>query len=353
MPSQTQALAKKDRLPAPLVSLIQGVVPDVPALLPPDIAYEQFRAALWLELISRPALHDCTMASLRDCIIRSATYGLLPGRDVHFLPFKDKHERSGQRRATWVPNYFGILRELERSNKVRRAFAQAVYTRDVFEVDYFADRPIHKPVIEGDRGKLRCFYGCIILKDGSCNFEVMTLEQIDAIRRRAPAHDEGPWVTDFEMMGRKTALKRVAKYVKLTPRQQEMFEAEDAREREDIPEARHRQNIVDLFGKEPDPTDDAPPLDIDPATGEIIEEKGTKPAPQKKASTPAREDKPIWYETLTKYANDARLPEELKEQLDFALSPMAAGQVSDSEGHALAEAVLRCVEPTVATGEGR
>jgi recombination protein RecT len=249
----TPAVQKRAHdLPVAMVSVMQGLMPAIPRLLPPDISTEQFRAALFLELSGRPALSDCTPDSLRDCVVKAATYGLLPGRDCHFLPFRSK--RGGNRRdATYVPNYHGIILALERSGKVRRAFAHAVHEGDEWGFDMFADRPLHRPAVTIGKkpGKELFYYGAIMFRDGTCAFEVLSLEDLDALEKRSPAHDEGPWRTDRPMMRRKSALKRVAKYVKLTPELQTMLADDDAREREDIPEDRHRQTLVDLFGDVP------------------------------------------------------------------------------------------------------
>ena len=70
------AIRKADMLPAPIITLMQSLVPDCATLLPADITPEQFRAALWLELTGRPDLHDCTGQSLRECVWVVARQGL-------------------------------------------------------------------------------------------------------------------------------------------------------------------------------------------------------------------------------------------------------------------------------------
>ena len=133
----------KSLLPVPVAGLLQTLIPNLRGLLPADISMDQFRAALYLELTGRPGLYECTPESLRDCVLKSATYGVLPGRDVHLLPFANRR-KGGKKDATYVPNYQGIILALERSGKVRRAFAHPVYEGDVWAFDMFADRPIHQ-----------------------------------------------------------------------------------------------------------------------------------------------------------------------------------------------------------------
>lgn len=301
-----------------LAQTMAGLMPQIPDLLPPDISVEQFRSALFLELSGRPSLATCTQQSLRDSVIKAAMYGMLPGRDVHILPFKS--QKGGGTQATYVPNYFGICLALERTGKVRRAFAHPVYEGDDFELDYFAEHYKHVPhaVLKREAGKILFYYGAVQLKDGSTHVEVMTLEQIDAIRRRAPAHDSGPWVTDTIEMARKTALKRCAKYVRLTPQMKEMFDEEDTRELTDISPERHTKNITDLFG------DGA--IDVTPS----------------RAS-----DQPLWMDTLKAHVHE--VPEPLRAQVQAVIA--GETEVSYAEGEALSSAVLDWLEKGREPGE--
>lgn len=364
--AETKAVQRKaDLLPAPIVSLVQSLVPDCNALLPADITKEQFRAAIWLELTGRLDLHDCTEQSLRECVVKAATYGLLPGRDCHFLPFRNR--KGGNKVATYVPNYQGILLALERTGKVcpGGAFAHPVHEGDVWEFDMFADRPVHKPAYTLGRkqGPELFYYGALHFVSGNWAVETVSLEDLDKIRRSSPAHESGPWVDWPVMMKRKSAIKRVAKYVKLTPQVVEMLEEDDRREQDDIPPERHRKNIVDMFGDSPGA----------PSPGAPKENAQHPIASQAQASSPrhgpvspnswsavggkqASPEEPAWKQALRAHrdtigqmavsavytvASRERL-EGLLEQIDFALSPL--GAMTDDEGLNLAAAAQEWVD---------
>lgn len=243
-----KAATQQQTLAPVLVQTMAGLMPQIPDLLPPDISVEQFRSALFLELSGRQSLANCTTTSLRDSVIKAAMYGLLPGRDCHILPFKNR--KAGGTQATFVANYFGTLLALERSGKVRKAFAQAVYEHDTFTFDFLQEVYSHVPALVSGKepGAVIFYYGAVLTTDGAWHVEPMSLKELDGIRRRAPAHDEGPWVTDFDQMAKKTALKRIAKFVRLTPKMTELFTEDDARQLEDIPVERRNANITDLFG---------------------------------------------------------------------------------------------------------
>ena len=300
------------RLPAHISLALRDLRPTLGPLLPPDVTEEQFRAALYLEITGCPALHDCTPDSLRTCAIRAATHGMLPGRDCHFLPFRTK----GRKEATYVPNYFGIILALERSGKVRRAFAHAVHEGDAWGFDMFADRPTHTPAVAlGQKaGKALFYYGAVMFHDGTCAFEILTREDLDGLKKRSPAGEQSVWLTDYDMMARKSAIKRVAKYVRLTPKVQEMLAEEEDRP---VNEARHAQNMVDLFG-EPPPSMPGAPVALD--------------APRKEPPARPKGPQPThWRDILTQYESLAE--DELAAKVHAAL---ADPDYAESAGNALA-----------------
>lgn len=266
---------RKLLLPDTTTAMLRGLMPSLPALLPADITTEQFRAALWLELTGRAQLKDCTLQSIRECAIKAATYGLLPGRDCHFLPFNDR--KKGGKVATYVPNYFGVLLSLDRTGKVKDAFAHPVYDGDEFVCDHLARHYSHVPAFTCTppraQGKVRFFYACIVLINGEKHVEPMTLDEIDAVRRRAPAHDDGPWVSDFNEMAKKTVLKRAAKMIKGAPQLHAMLDDDDTRERSDIPEARHADNMDALYPMDTGTPTDADRLRASRQTGEVFDDQ--------------------------------------------------------------------------------
>lgn len=369
--AETKAVQRKaDMLPAPIVSLVQALVPDCNALLPPDITTEQFRAALWLELTGCPELNDCYPDSLRTCIVEAAQDGMLPGRDCHFLPFRQKDKQG--KRATKVDNYHGLQRALERTGKVVHSWAAPVCEQDEWDFNRFLPQPLHREAMTLGKtpGKELFYYGAILFKDGHCAFETMSLDAIEAIRKMAPAHETGPWRDWPEMMKRKTALKRVCKYVPVTPDVRRILDADDARLQLDIPEERHRDNIDALYGDthgSPNASNfvrDTSKVETSPG----VQTPGTTTQPQP-AGEPARgkkqpsPDEPAWKHTLRAhrealgqmavsgvYDEDARgRLASLVERVDFALSPL--GGVKDAEGFDLAAATLEWTEMSVSQRE--
>jgi hypothetical protein len=90
-----------------------------------------------------------------------------------------------------------------------------------------------------------------------------------------------------------------------------------------IPEDRHRKNIVDLFGREPD--EETPPTRAKDIT------------PQQKPRQESNRENAAW-DTLTAHQADPRLPEEVLDRIGAALSPLAPA--SDGEAFTLAGEIL-------------
>jgi recombinational DNA repair protein RecT len=58
---------------------------------------------------------------------------------------------------------------------------------------------------------LRGVWAKAVLSDGSEQYEVMSIGEIDAIRGRSKAGSSGPWKTDYPEMAKKTVIRRLFK----------------------------------------------------------------------------------------------------------------------------------------------
>ena len=76
----------------------------------------------------------------------------------------------------------------------------------------------HKPNLEERGGKRLCYYSFVKLKDGSEDFIVMNLKEVQAIRARSKSPDAGPWVTDFDEMGKGPSFDGTASGFRSRPR---------------------------------------------------------------------------------------------------------------------------------------
>jgi recombination protein RecT len=117
---------------------------------------------------------------------------------------------------------------MRRSGALSTIRAVTVHAKDAFKyreglnVELF-----HEPYINGDAGELKFVYVVLKFRDGGTQVTVMSQAQIEAVRRRSNAGSDGPWVTDYEEMAKKTVIRRAAKLAPMSAQLLRAIEAED------------------------------------------------------------------------------------------------------------------------------
>jgi recombination protein RecT len=186
--------------------------------LPQHLTPDRFARVALTAMTRTPKLLECTRESLLRCLMDCSSLGLEPnGRDAHLIPYgKD---------CTLIVDFKGLIALAKRSGDVRSWSAELVCENDSFS---WQDGVVtHGIEWRKPRGAMQAVYSRVTLKDGSLEFEVMTKEECEAIRKRSRAGNSGPWVTDFTEMCRKTVIRRHSKRLTLSP------EFADALERDD------------------------------------------------------------------------------------------------------------------------
>lgn len=186
---------------------IQKMEPQFRAALPAHIPVEKFMRVVLTAIQTTPTLLSLDRTSLFAAATKAAQDGLLPdGREGAIVPFKNQ--------AQWMPMIAGILKKVRNSGEITTINSQIVYERDDFEywIDETGEHLKHRPLLDGDRGKRRSAYAVARTKDGGVYVEVMTEEQIQAVRSVSRAGAMSPWNGPFESeMIRKTVIRRLAK----------------------------------------------------------------------------------------------------------------------------------------------
>jgi recombination protein RecT len=156
-----------------------------------------------------PKLLDCTPESLLGSVLTCTQLGLEPdgvsGR-AYLIPYKDK--------CTLIVGYKGLMELARRSGEVQALEARVVHENDEFDYAY-GDNPFikHKPSLFTEPGKMIAAYAVATMKGGLRQLEVMSKKDIDGIRARSKAKKDGPWVTDYDEMAKKTVIRRLCKYL--------------------------------------------------------------------------------------------------------------------------------------------
>lgn len=214
-------------------------------VLPSHLTSERVARVALTAITKTPKLLECTRESLLRCLMDCSSLGLEPnGRDAHLIPHNNN--KQGIVECTLIIDYKGLIALARRSGSVVLFKAELVKENDVFSWDDNIVR--HSIDFMSDRGKLKAVYSYVKFKDGSEDWEVMTVADVDAIRKRSRAGNGGPWVSDYEEMAKKTAIRRHSKRLTLSPEFQAAAELDDDRtpERNVTPKPAVRREPLDL-----------------------------------------------------------------------------------------------------------
>lgn len=191
--------------------LIQQMTPEIKKALPAHLDADRIaRIAITLIGTNR-ALAECTPESFLGALMTASQLGLEPGPlgEAYLVPFK------GQ--VTFIPGYRGLIKLAYQSGQMKRIGAHIIREHDEFDYSLGLQPTLtHKPKL-GERGKPIGAYASAMLANGETPFIVMSYDEIDRIRRRSRASDKGPWVSDWDAMARKTAIRQLARWLPMSP----------------------------------------------------------------------------------------------------------------------------------------
>jgi recombination protein RecT len=212
---------------------------------------ERFVRIALTTMMRIPELADCSRESLFQCLLDLSSYGLEPdGRRAHLIPFRNRkmckcgHRQDSHRgqdctlcdcrerrellECTLIIDYKGLAELVRRSGDVSYMHADVVYEGDEWDASFGTNAHlVHKMgAVRG--GKPLWYYSFVRFKDGTEDFRILRPADVEKVRRRSKSPDVGPWQTDYDAMGIKTAFRQHAKWLPLSPEVRDKIEREDA-----------------------------------------------------------------------------------------------------------------------------
>ena len=179
------------------------------AALPPQIPVERFIRTVITAVQMDLKLLEADRRTLIAACMKAAQDGLLPdGREAALVIFRSK----GMPTVQYMPMIGGLFKKARNSGEIASIAAHVAYDRDQFDYALGDHEHItHKPLLAADRGKPVAAYAIAHTKDGAVYREVMSVDDIERVRRVSRAKDDGPWVDWWDEMARKTVFRRLAK----------------------------------------------------------------------------------------------------------------------------------------------
>ena len=189
-------------------------------VLPAHMTADRMVKVALIAANQNPQILNCTPQSIMQSMMTASSLGLEPNGalgSAYLVPYKTS--------CQLIVGYRGLIDLARRSGQVKSVFAHCVYEGDQFEVVYgLTPKLEHRPTIKGDRGDIVAAYAVAVMSDDTTQHEVMTIADIELIRARSAAGKSGPWKSDFGEMARKTVVRRLMKYLPLSPEMAKAYE---------------------------------------------------------------------------------------------------------------------------------
>lgn len=201
-----------------VVQLIRSMTPEIQKALPAHLNAERIARIAVTLIGTNPALAECTSESFLGALMTASQLGLEPGPlgEAYLVPYG--------KQVTFIPGYRGLIKLALQSLLVKSIDAYVVREGDQFDYGYGLNPFLtHKPppLRRREHGEPEPLaiggYAVATLAGAKPKFVVLPYDEIERLRRRSRAAKNGPWVTDWDAMARKSCVRQLAKFLPLSP----------------------------------------------------------------------------------------------------------------------------------------
>ena len=252
-----------------------------------------------------PELARCSVESIGLAMLTASQLGLEPdGRNAYLVAYKQQ--------CQLLPSYMGLCMLACRNPAVESISGEAVFSNDVFEIEYGTKPSLcHIPNI-ADRGDFLGAWAVCRWTNGGAVFKFMTVDEID--KRRQAAQTDKVWSKWPHEMAVKTVIKRLTTTLPIGGEFAEALthEATVVESHDDAPTKRRRVRgvTVEAF---PEPTNgESERIEVQPDPRPRSKpEPGVLPAPPKVAVVdPATEEQLIQIDEMAEALRWTRMKVE-------------------------------------------
>lgn len=206
-----------------IAAYLKRMGPEIEKALPSHMNPDRMARIALTTIRTNPLLLQCSIPSLLGAVMQAAQLGLEPGLIGHcyLVPFNNKKKGPDgkeywERDVQFIVGYKGMIDLARRSGNIESIYAHTVYEADEFDYELGLHPKLHHKPATGRRGEMKYVYAVAHFKDGGYQFEVMDKEEIEKRRARSKASKNGPWVTDYEEMAKKTVIRHMWKYLPIS-----------------------------------------------------------------------------------------------------------------------------------------
>jgi recombination protein RecT len=233
--SESTAVATVSQKQHRMVALIEGdqARSQIAPFLPEGVDIARVAASVRLAVNNNPQLAQCDEVSLVLAVAKIAQWGLEIGVTAYLVPFNNSKKAIVE--CVAIAGYNGLCELMIGCGAVRHVEAHAVFAGDYFDYSLGLEPKLeHRRAKHKDRGPVVAAYCVLHLAFGRKVFDVMEVEEIDAIRRQFSKQWKAGPCPDW--YAAKSVIRRISKTVPKNPRLAKVLAIIDEDEREEFGE---------------------------------------------------------------------------------------------------------------------
>lgn len=207
-----------------IYDLIESMKGQIQRALPSHIKLDRFIRTALTAVRQNPALATCSKESFLASLMMASQLGLEPNilGQCYFVPYGKE--------CQFLIGYRGMIDIARRTGQIQSIYAECIYANDVYEVELGLERKlIHKPMLDGDRGKVIYTYAVAHYKDGGFDFVILPESEIEKIKKSSKSANSAysPWSNFPDEMRKKTCIRRLFKILPVSPEMVSQIEKND------------------------------------------------------------------------------------------------------------------------------
>lgn len=183
-----------------------------------DKVVQRFIKMVYTTISNSPQLQQCTVQS----IIKAAGVAASLGLDVDsvrglawLVPYKNKEK--GIIEAQFQIGYLGLIELAYRSGKVKAISAHCIYESEIEDIKikrengrYAVQHPFS---FKAPSGEMIAVYATAEVDGFGAFTEVLRFDEVEKVRKGGKAPNSPAWMSHYEAMAKKTAIRRLAKFL--------------------------------------------------------------------------------------------------------------------------------------------
>ena len=245
---QNSQLKEAENKKKTIIELLEKHKEQIKKALPNPENVDRIIRIIQTALSKNESLTKCNPVTILACAIESAQLGLTVDNilgECFFVPFWNNKKK--QYEAQLIVGYKGYMKLAYRSGEINKIFAEIVREGDEFSYQYGTDEYLKHIPKKNLKSNMLYVYAYATTNTGATFFVVLSKEEVEYYRSKSKSGDSelSAWSTDYEAMAKKTAIRRLSKFLPLSPELKRVSQIENLYEEGISPELEKEYHLVE------------------------------------------------------------------------------------------------------------